>query len=53
MKSEIFRREEMNRKPVLIETQIFEYDSSNRLSKITFTNEIDRMCDHTLIYNYE
>ena len=53
MKSEIFRREEMNRKPVLIETQIFEYDSSNRLSKITFTNEIDRMCDHALIYNYE
>lgn len=53
MRTEVFRREEMNRKPVLIETQSFEYDSADRLSKITFTNEIDRMCDHLLLYSYE
>ncbi len=53
IKSEVFRREEMNRKPVLIETRNFEYDTSNRLAKVTFTNEIDRMCDYVLLYTYE
>ncbi len=53
MKSEVYRREEMNRKPVLIETQIFEYDSSDRLVKASFTNEIDRMCTYQLTYTYE
>ena len=52
-KSEVFRREEMSRKPVLTETQNFEYDSSNRVLKITFTNEIDKLCSHILTYTYE
>jgi len=52
-KSEFFRTEEMNRKPVIIETQIFEYDSEGRLSKTTSTNEIDKMCSYILTYRYE
>lgn len=53
LKSEFFRTEELNRKPVLIETQVFDYDSSDRLIKMTSTNEIDRMCTYVLSYNYE
>ena len=53
IKSEFFRTEEMNRKPVIIETQIFEYDSEGRLSKTTSTNEIDKMCSYILTYRYE
>lgn len=53
IKSELFRTEEMNRKPVLIATQIFEYDSSDRLIKTTSTNEIDKICTYILTYKYE
>lgn len=53
IKSEIYRTEEMNRKPVLIETQIFEYDSAGRLIKLTSTNEIDKVCSYMVNYNYE
>lgn len=52
MRSEFFRTEEMNRKPILTETQIFEYDTSSRLIKMTSTNEIDKVC-YILSYKYE
>ncbi len=53
VKSESFRREEMNRKPILTETQTFEYDSSNRLVKTTVMNEVDKVCSFVLTYGYE
>lgn len=53
VKTEVYRTEEMNRKPVLTETQIYEYDSHDRLTKVTYTNEVDKACSQILTYTYE
>ncbi len=52
-RTEIFRTEEMSRKPRLIESQVYEYDSADRLIKITYTNEVDKLCKQILTYTYQ
>ena len=53
VKTESFRKEEMYRKPVLYETQTFEYDSDGRLSKTTVQNNMSNTCSYILTYIYE
>lgn len=53
IKSESYRKEEMYRKPILYETQTFEYDNSGRLSKTTVQNNLSNSCSFILQYTYE
>ncbi len=53
VKSESYRKEEMYRKPLLYETQTFEYNNSGRLSKTTVQNNLSNSCSFILEYSYE
>lgn len=53
IKSESYRKEEMYRKPILYETQTFEYNNSGRLSKTTVQNNLSNSCSFILEYSYE